>query len=64
MPGDDLNEALRAFLRVGVFIGLGGVILALAIPPNTAEHVLSVCSALLGSVIMAGVYLVRRFMSR
>ena len=35
MPGDDLNEALRAFLRVGVFIGLGGVILALAITPNT-----------------------------
>lgn len=64
MPGDDLNEALRTFLRVGVFIGLGGVILALAITPNTAEHVLSVCSSMIGIVIIAGVVIVRRLTSR
>lgn len=60
MPEDNLNEALRAFLGVGVFIGLGGIVLALIIQPNTPEHILSVCSAGMGTMIIVGVVIVKR----
>lgn len=53
-------EILKGFLRIGVFIGVGGLILALMQTPGTAEFVLSVCSALIGLALIGGVLLVNR----
>jgi hypothetical protein len=49
------NDALRGFLGVGAFIGGGGLILMFLQPPNSAEFVLSACSAAMGIVVVAGV---------
>lgn len=63
MPGDDLQQALKAFLSIGVFIGGGGLVLLLLITPGTPEYVLSLCSTLIGAVIVAGVVIVYRAMN-
>ncbi len=63
MPGDDLHEALKAFLRIGVFIGGGGLILLLVVAPGTPEFVLSGCSALMGVAVIVGVFVVHRVMN-
>lgn len=62
MPVDELGEALKAFLRLGIFIGLGGLVLVLLVPAGTAEQVLSVCSAALGAAIVVGVVVIKRVM--
>ena len=62
MAGDELHESLRAFLRIGVFIGGGGLVLLFAVAPGTPEYVLSMCSAAMGAAIVAGVFAVRRLM--
>ncbi|MBI5671165.1 MAG: hypothetical protein HZC41_24475 [Chloroflexi bacterium] len=54
-------EVLKGFLRIGVLVGGCGLLLALTQPPGTAEFVLSVCSALIGLALVAGVLLVNRF---
>lgn len=61
MQGDELNEALLAFLRIGFFIGGGGLVLLMLIPSGSAEFVLSACSAGMGGVIVLGVVAVKRF---
>jgi hypothetical protein len=63
MPEDELHQALKAFLSIGVFIGGGGLVLLLMITPGTPEYVLSLCSALIGGVIVAGVVVVYRMMN-
>lgn len=63
MPEDELHQALKAFLSIGVFIGGGGLVLLLMITPGTPEYVLSLCSALIGAVIVAGVVVVYRMMN-
>ena len=63
MPGDDLHQALKAFLSIGVFIGGGGLVMLLMIAPGTPEYVLSLCSALMGAVIVVGVVIVYRVMN-
>ena len=55
------NEALKGFFRIGVFIGGCGFIMILLEPRDSAEFVISVCSALIGLTIMAGVALLVRF---
>jgi preprotein translocase subunit Sss1 len=60
--GDELNEALKAFLRIGVFIGGAGLVLLLAVKPETPEYVLSACSVAMGLVIIIGVVAVHRVM--
>ena len=55
------NEALKGFFRIGVFIGGCGFIMILLEPRDSAEFVISVCSALIGLTIMAGVALMVRF---
>lgn len=54
-------EVLKGFLRIGVFIGGCGLVLALTQTPGTAEFVLSVCSALIGLALVVGVILVSRW---
>lgn len=63
MPGDELHQALKAFLSIGIFIGGGGLVMLLMIAPGTPEYVLSLCSALIGGVIVAGVVVVYRMMN-
>ncbi len=53
-------RALRAFFRLGVFIGVCGLVLIFIEPQDSAEFVLSVCSAALGLSIMVGVVLLLR----
>ncbi len=53
-------EVLKNFLRIGVFVGGCGLVLALTQTPGTAEFVLSVCSALIGLALIVGVLLISR----
>ncbi len=54
------QEVLRGFLRIGVFIGVCGLLLALIEPRHSPEFVLSVCSALIGGGLMLGVAIILR----
>lgn len=54
------QEVLRGFLRIGVFIGVCGLLLAFIEPRHSPEFVLSVCSALIGGVLMLGVAIILR----
>ncbi|MDZ4763343.1 MAG: hypothetical protein SGI73_02245 [Chloroflexota bacterium] len=54
------NEALRGVLSLGGFIGIGGLILIFLQPAGSAEQVLSVCSAVMGAVLVGGAVLVTR----
>ena len=58
--GDLRQDLLRGFFRIGMFIGLGGLALALWQPLDSPEFVLSVCSSLMGGALMLGVALVVR----
>lgn len=64
MPDDGLSESLKGFLRIGVFVGGGGIVLALFQPRGSPEFVLSVCSGIIGLLIVVGVVAVHRFFSR
>jgi site-specific recombinase len=55
-------ESLRGFLRIGIFVGGTGLVLALFQPRDSAEFVLSVCSAALGLALVAGVFIVGRLL--
>lgn len=48
-------EVLRAFFRIGVFIGVCGLLMALVEPRNSPEFVVSLCSAGIGGALMLGV---------
>jgi hypothetical protein len=52
MGADPKLDALRAFLRLGMFIGGGGLLLALVNPTDSGEFVVSVCSAVMGGVLV------------
>lgn len=58
------NEALEGFFRIGVFIGGFGFVLIFLQPPNSAEFVLSVCSALIGFTLVLAVVVVKRYVKR
>ena len=53
---DELKrDVLRGFLRIGVFIGVTGVLLAFVEPRDSPEFVLSVCSAAMGAALVVAV---------
>ncbi len=52
---DSRLEALRGFLRIGMFIGGCGLLMALIEPRNSPEFVLSLCSALMGGTLVIAV---------
>ncbi|MCO6445294.1 MAG: hypothetical protein J5J04_14535 [Anaerolineae bacterium] len=64
MPGDALGESLKGFLRIGVFVGVGGVVLALFQPRESPEFVLSVCNGIIGLLLVVGVVVLHRYFSR
>ena len=57
-----MNEALKGFFRIGMFVGVCGLIMIFLQPPGSAEFVLSVCSALLGGAILLAVILTTRIL--
>jgi len=57
-------EALRGFLRLGMFLGVCGLTMALLERRSSGEFVLSVCSAAMGVVIILGVALLMRWFAR
>lgn len=61
---DSSFEILRGFFRIGAFIGVCGLLLALVEPVNSGEFVVSVCSALIGGTLMLSVAILVRFTRR
>jgi drug/metabolite transporter (DMT)-like permease len=61
---DSSFEVLRGFFRIGAFIGVCGLLLALTEPVNSGEFVASVCSALMGLTLMLAVAVVVRLSRR
>ncbi len=57
---DQRREALQAFFRIGIFIGVTGLVLALLHPADSPEFVVSVCSAMMGGLLMVGVAIMVR----
>jgi hypothetical protein len=53
-------DLLRAFFRAGMFVVLVSVALMLALPRDSAEFVISVCSLAIGLVLIGLVTLVTR----
>lgn len=52
---------MRGFLQIGFFVGGGGVLLAFIHPPDSAEFVVSVISAVIGLTLVIGVVAVSYF---
>lgn len=55
-------EILKGFARIGIFVGLGGLVLVLVEPRNSPEYVVSLCSSLIGGVLLLCVIILRRLM--
>jgi hypothetical protein len=51
---------LQAFFRFGLLIGLGGLLLVLLQPRDTAEYYISICTAMIGGVMIAMVVILAR----
>lgn len=58
------NSLLYGFLTLGIFVGGGGFLLMFAHPPDSAEFVLSACSATMGLTLVVGALLVWRWLAR
>ncbi len=56
------GDALRGFLQLGFFVGGCGLITAFLQPPQSAEFIVSLCSAAMGLVVVLGVILLRRYL--
>ena len=54
------REVLKGFARIGFFVGGGGLILLFFEPHNSPEWVISLCSAIIGVVLIVGVALLSR----
>jgi len=57
-------EALRGFLRIGMFLGVCGLIMAFVQPRHSGEFVLSVCSAAMGGALILGTVILTRWFMR
>jgi hypothetical protein len=56
------HEALRGFLQIGILIGGCGFVLIFMQPPNSPGWVLSICSAIIGGVLVLAALLLARFL--
>lgn len=59
-----LRGAVRGFLQLGFFVGGGGLFMLFLQPPNSAEFVLSACSAMMGIFLIVGSVALLRWASR
>lgn len=60
MSDDPKLDVLRGFFRIGVFIGFCGFVMIFFQPRNSPEFVLSICSTLIGGILMLGVVIIMR----
>jgi hypothetical protein len=58
------REVLKGFARIAIFVGGGGLVLLLVEPHNSPEYIVSLCSAILGGLLLLGVVLINRFLNR
>jgi hypothetical protein len=58
------QQALRLFLRSGVFVAGVALVLMLVEPRDSAEFVVSTCSLMIGLVLILGAGLLAWFMQR
>jgi CHASE2 domain-containing sensor protein len=56
------QDALRGFLQVAFFLGGCGLVSALLVPRESAEFVLSVCSALMGFALLGLILALARWL--
>ncbi len=56
------RDVLKAFARIGLFVGVGGLLLLLVEPRNSPEWIVSLCSALVGGALILVVVAVGRFL--
>ena len=54
------HSLLRGFLQIGIFVGGGGILLALYHPTDSPEFVVSVCSGIIGVTLVAGTVILSR----
>jgi len=57
------RESLRGFLSIGIFVGGGGFLLALVQPRDSAEFVVSICSGVIGIMLIGLILFLNRIMS-
>lgn len=56
------DHPVKGFLQLGFFVGGSGLVLALLQPRDSAEFVLSVCSAAMGGFIVAASLIITRLL--
>ncbi|PJF23143.1 MAG: hypothetical protein CUN56_02460 [Phototrophicales bacterium] len=49
------RESLRGFLQIAFFLVLAGICSALAVPKDSPEFVVSVCSSVIGILLLVAV---------
>jgi len=54
------NDPLKGFLQIGIFVGGGGILLAFMVPSDSPEFVASVCSGIIGMILVIGVVVLMR----
>lgn len=49
------RESLQGFLQIGFFLAFGGICSALAVPKDSGEFVVSLCSSFIGLIMIIAV---------
>ncbi len=58
------SEFLQGFLRAGMFVALVSLVLVLTTQRNSAEFVVSVCSLMIGLILVGAIVLMTRLGQR
>lgn len=56
------RDSLRGFFQLGFFIGVGGLCSAYYAEPDSGEFVISICSSVIGLVLIGGAALTWRLL--
>jgi hypothetical protein len=59
-----LDDALRGFLQAGILVGGCGLVMLFIVPRDRAEFVVSLCSALMGGVLVLAVIGIKLWANR
>ncbi len=54
----------RGLLPIGMFISVCSIIMLFVQPPNSAEYVISFCSAIIGGLLIIAVLMVGQLLNR
>ena len=58
------DDSIRGYLQVGFFVGGCGLLMLFLQPPGSGEFILSLCSAIMGLGLVAGVIAFKRWAQR